>query len=45
MGSSLILGILSVSVVIAISGRRPTSAGAVVLGAAYGIAVEAVLIN
>src|SRR3954470_10765112 len=45
MGNSLILGIVDVSLLTAILGRRPNPCGAVVLGAAYGIAVEAILIN
>jgi hypothetical protein len=45
MGNSLILGILGVALLIAILGRRPNAAAAVVLGAAYGIAVDAILIN
>ena len=45
MGNSLILGIVGVSLLTAILGRRPNPVGAVVLGAAYGIAVEAILIN
>ena len=43
--NSLILGIVGVSLLTAILGRRPNPVGAVVLGAAYGIAVEAILIN
>ena len=45
MGNSLILGIVGVALLTAILGRRPNPAVAVVLGAAYGIAVEAILIN
>jgi hypothetical protein len=45
VGNSLILGIVGVSLLTAILGRRPNPVGAVVLGAAYGIAVEAILIN
>jgi hypothetical protein len=45
LGNSLILGIVGVSLLTAILGRRPNPVGAVVLGAAYGIAVEAILIN
>jgi hypothetical protein len=36
---------VGVALLTAILGRRPNPAGAVVLGAAYGIAVEAILIN
>jgi hypothetical protein len=45
LGNSLILGIVGVSLLTAILGRRPNPVGAVVLGAAYSIAVEAILIN
>ena len=45
VGNSMILGILGVALLIAILGRRPNPAAAVVLGAAYGIAVDAILIN
>jgi hypothetical protein len=45
MGNSLILGIVGVSLLTAILGRRPNPVGPVVLGAACGIAVEAILIN
>jgi hypothetical protein len=45
MGNSLILGIVGVSLLTAILGRRPNPVGAVVLGAAYGIAAQAILIN
>jgi hypothetical protein len=45
IGNSLILGIVGVALLTAILGRRPNPVGAVVLGASYGIAVEAILIN
>src|SRR3954452_15119859 len=45
VGNSLILGILGVALLMAILGRRPNPAAAVVLGAAYGIAVDAIVIN
>jgi hypothetical protein len=45
VGNSLILGILGVALLIAILGRRPNPAAAVVLGAAYGIAVNAIVID
>jgi hypothetical protein len=45
LGNSLILGIVGVSLLTAILGRRPDPVGAVVHGAAYGVAVEAILIN
>jgi hypothetical protein len=44
-GNSLILAIVGVSLLTAILGRRPDPVGAVVHGAAYGVAVEAILIN
>jgi hypothetical protein len=43
LGNSLILGVLGVALLIAILGRRPNPAAAVVLGAAYGIAVDAIV--
>ena len=45
MGNSLLLGIVGVALLTAILGRRPNPVAAIVLGAAYGIAVEAILIN
>src|SRR4051794_13578786 len=45
VGNSLIIGVLGVALLTVILGRRPNPAAAVVLGAAYGIAVEAILIN
>ena len=45
MGNSLVLGVVGVSLLTAILGRRPNLVAAVALGAAYGIAVEAILIN
>src|SRR3954451_8641069 len=45
MENSLILGIIGVALVTAILGRRPNPVAAVVIGAAYGIAVQAILIN
>jgi hypothetical protein len=45
MGNSLILGIVGVALLVAILGRRPNVAAAVVLGAVYGIAVDAIVIN
>src|SRR4051794_40351525 len=44
LGNSLILGILGVALLTSILGRRPKPAAAAVLGAAYGIAVNAILI-
>src|SRR3954451_11888435 len=45
LGNSLILGILGAALLTATLGRRPNPAAAVVLGVAYGIAVDAILIN
>jgi len=45
LGNSLIVGILGVGLLTVILGRRPNPAAAVLLGAAYGIAIEAILIN
>src|SRR3954464_15844246 len=45
MGNSLILGIIGVALLTAILDRRPNPVAAAVIGAAYGIAVEAILIN
>jgi hypothetical protein len=45
MANSLILGILGVFLLTLILGRRPNPAAAAVLGAAYGIAVNAILID
>src|SRR3954470_9300442 len=45
LGNSLILGVVGVALMTVVLGRRPTLAAAAALGAAYGIAVEAILIN
>jgi apolipoprotein N-acyltransferase len=45
MGNSVILGILGVALLTSILGRRPSPAAAVLVGVAYGIAVDAILIN
>lgn len=45
MGNSLVLGILGVALLTSILGRRPNPAAAVVLGAAYGIAINAILLD
>jgi hypothetical protein len=45
MGNSLTLGIVGVALLTAILGRRPNPLAAAVIGGAYGIAVEAILIN
>ena len=44
LGNALIFGILGVALLTAILGRRPNPAAAVVLGVAYGIAVDAILL-
>ena len=44
LGNALVLGILGVALLTAILGRRPNPAAAVVFGAAYGIAVDAILL-
>ena len=44
LGNALILGILGVALLTAILGRRPNFPAAVVLGVAYGIAVDAILL-
>ena len=45
MGNSLIVGLAGVVVLTAILGSRPNPVAAVALGAAYGIAVQAILIS
>src|SRR3954453_16232549 len=45
MGNSLIVGIMGVALLTAILDGRPNPVAAVVIGAAYGIAVQAILIN
>lgn len=45
MGNSLILGIMGVALLTAILDPRPNPVAAAAIGAAYGIAVEAILIN
>ena len=45
MGNSLILGIMGVALLTAILDRRPNPVAAAAIGAAYGIAVEAIVIN
>jgi hypothetical protein len=45
VGNSMIMGILGVGLLAVILSRRPNPAAAVLLGAAYGIAVEAILVN
>ena len=45
MGNSLIVGFVGVVALTAILGRRPNPVAAVALGAAYGIAVQAILIS
>jgi hypothetical protein len=45
MMNSLIVGLVGVVLLTAILGRQPHPAAAVILGAGYGIAVQAILIN
>src|SRR3954468_25872 len=45
MGNSIILGIVGVALLTAILDRRPNLVAAAVIGAAYGIAAEAILVN
>jgi hypothetical protein len=45
MGNSLILGLMGVALLTAFLGPRPNLFAAVVLGAAYGIVVQAILIG
>jgi len=45
MANSLILGIMGVALLTAILDRRPNPVAAAMIGAAYGIAVEAIIIN
>ena len=44
LGNALVLGILGVALMTAILGRRPSVPAAVVLGVAYAIAVDAILL-
>src|SRR5947209_7708673 len=44
LGNALVLGILGVALLTAILGRRPNPVAAIVLGVAYGIAVDAILL-
>jgi hypothetical protein len=43
--NSVIVGIVGVALLTTILGRRPQPVAAVILGVAYGIAVEAILVN
>ena len=45
MGNSLIVGIMGVALLTAVLDRRPNPVAAAAIGAAYGIAVEATLVN
>src|SRR4051794_16741725 len=45
MGNSLIVGIMGVALLTALLGRRPNPVAAAVIGAAYGITVQAIVIN
>jgi hypothetical protein len=44
LGNAVILGVLGLALLTAILGRRPNPAQAAVLGAAYGIAIDAILL-
>ena len=44
LGNALVLGILGVALLTAILGRRPSLPAAAVFGAAYGIAIDAILL-
>src|SRR3954470_19905008 len=45
MGNSLIVGIMGVALLTAVLGRRPNPVAAAVIGSAYGIAVQAIVIS
>jgi hypothetical protein len=45
MMNSVILGIIGVALIATILGRRPNIAAAVMVAVAYGIAIEAILVN
>src|SRR4051794_28119514 len=45
LGNSVILGVVGVALLTVVLGRRPNLGAAIALGTAYGIAVEAILIN
>ena len=45
IGKSVMLGVVGVALLTVVLGRRPNLGAAIALGAAYGIAVEAILIN
>ena len=45
MGNSLIVGLMGVALLTAVLGRRPNPVAAAVIGAAYGVAVQAIVIN
>ena len=45
MGNSVILGLIGVALLTALLGLRPNLVAAAVLGAAYGVVVQAILIS
>jgi hypothetical protein len=45
MMNSMILGIMGIAVIVALLGRRPNVGAAIILALAYGIAIEAILVN
>ena len=45
MMNAVVLGVIGVALLVAVLGRRPGIAAAMALGMAFGIAVEAVLVN
>lgn len=45
MMNSMMLGIVGMALIVGLLGRRPNIAGAVMLAVAFGIAIEAILVN
>jgi hypothetical protein len=45
MMNSMILGVVGVGILTAVLGRRPSLGAAVMVGVAFGVAIEAILIN
>jgi len=45
MMNSMILGIMGTALIVTLLGRRPNIAAAIMLAVAYGIAIEAILVN
>jgi hypothetical protein len=45
MMNSMIIGMIGIALIVAVLGRRPNISAAVMLGVAFGIAVEAILVN